>query len=161
MLTESIRSHGRGYIKMNRRRDIAAILLGISVAIILWLTILNRSEQVSTPVIIRPFHELKNLGSFKLKDITNDRGQFVGNILLFIPVGFLFPVVVNRKKWYVVLACGVMFSLLIESIQLISKRGCFDLDDILLNGAGVMIGYGCLKVVEVVCGKVKMWEKSS
>jgi len=145
---------------MNRKRDIAAIILGISVAVILWLTILNRSEQVSTPVILRPFHELKNLGSLRLRDLTTGRKQLVGNIVLFMPIGFLFPIVVNRKKWYTVLACGVLFSLMIECIQLVSRRGCFDLDDILLNGAGVIIGYGCLKVVEAICGKLKACKTS-
>lgn len=153
---ELILSHDRGCIKMNRRRDIAAILLGVSVAVILWLTILSRSGQATTQVIIRPFHELKNIGSLRLKDLATGRGQLVGNIVLFIPVGFLFPVVVNRKKWYFVLTCGVLFSLMIECIQLVSKRGCFDLDDILFNVIGVMIGYGCLRVIEEICGKLKM-----
>lgn len=155
MSMELILSHDRGCIKMNRRRDIAAILLGISVAVILWLTILSRSGQATTQVIIRPFHELKNIGSLRLKDLTTGRGQLVGNIVLFIPVGFLFPVVVNRKKWYAVFASGLVFSLLIECIQLVTKRGCFDLDDILFNVIGEMIGYGCFRVAEVICGKLK------
>lgn len=43
---------------------------------------------------------------------------------------------------------------MIECIQLIARRGYFDLDDILFNVVGVMIGYGCFRVAEVICGKL-------
>lgn len=39
-------------------------------------------------------------------------------------------------------AAGIEFSLLIETIQLITSRGCFDFDDVILNGLGCIIGYG-------------------
>ena len=41
-----------------------------------------------------------------------------------------------------IMVAGISFSLFIEIIQLTTSRGCFDLDDVLLNGLGTVIGFG-------------------
>ena len=64
-----------------------------------------------------------------------------GNIIGFIPFGFFLPILQPRcKRVWVVVLSGMLVSLLVESIQLISKVGCFDVDDIFLNTLGVLIG---------------------
>lgn len=40
-----------------------------------------------------------------------------------------------------VTALGFGLSLLVESIQLVFKVGCFDVDDLILNTLGAAIGY--------------------
>ena len=54
--------------------------------------------------------------------------------------------------WELVIA-GVGLSLMIETIQLITSRGCFDLDDVLLNGLGTVMGYGIYKVAKKLFAK--------
>jgi glycopeptide antibiotics resistance protein len=78
-----------------------------------------------------------------LKEIQRGRiGNSFGNIILFVPFGVLFPAVTDWKKMWRTVVAGVGFSLIIETIQLITSRGCFDFDDVLLNGLGCIIGYG-------------------
>ena len=64
------------------------------------------------------------------------------NILLFVPLGYLLPLSIKKTdKWYLILAIGIVFSAIIETTQLISHRGWFDVDDIIHNGVGTIIGW--------------------
>ena len=65
-----------------------------------------------------------------------------GNIAIFMPFGFLMPTLTNYK--YNVVLISLMsfeFSLLIEIVQLFTKLGSFDVDDLLLNTLGGFSGY--------------------
>lgn len=74
-----------------KKRDICAALLGATIATILWITILGRKETVENVIIFRPFHSMHSIiTGIKRQGI---RSNFLGNILMFIPVGILFPVV--------------------------------------------------------------------
>ncbi len=46
---------------------------------------------------------------------------------------------------------GFSISLTIEVIQLITKVGCFDVDDMILNTLGAALGYG----IYAVCDKIR------
>lgn len=68
--------------------------------------------------------------------------NILGNIGIFIPLGILFPYVNHRKdRWISIIVYGFFISFLIESIQLILAIGSFDVDDLILNTLGAMIGY--------------------
>ena len=68
--------------------------------------------------------------------------NLVGNVLAFIPYGYLLPRVYPRcRRWWRVFYCAVVFVLCIELFQLFSAFGAFDVDDIILNVSGAMIGY--------------------
>ena len=67
-----------------------------------------------------------------------------GNILIFVPFGFLIPMSSKNKitrNFFVVTLLSVIFSGTIEVIQILTKVGAFDIDDIILNTAGAIIGY--------------------
>lgn len=68
--------------------------------------------------------------------------NIVGNILAFAPFGFLLPLL--DKKYcrfiYVTFLC-FLFSLSVETMQLLLKVGIFDVDDIMMNTAGGILGY--------------------
>ncbi|MGN1205931.1 MAG: VanZ family protein [Eubacterium sp.] len=68
--------------------------------------------------------------------------NIVGNIVVFMPFGFFVP---NLKKWDFlrVVIAGFFFSLAVETVQLVTKVGTFDVDDLLLNTIGVMLGCIC------------------
>ena len=64
------------------------------------------------------------------------------NILLFIPFGILIPFKTRFfKKWWNLVLIAIISSMLIEISQLITGRGAFEVDDILLNTLGAFIGY--------------------
>lgn len=70
-----------------------------------------------------------------------------GNILAFVPYGFLLPLCwKNLGKWWKVFFWSMVLVLGIEFFQLFSAFGAFDVDDILLNVAGAMTGYLVYKI---------------
>ncbi|MDD3222107.1 MAG: VanZ family protein [Clostridia bacterium] len=65
-----------------------------------------------------------------------------GNVLVFIPFGVMVPIVSSRnRKFFRVFGLTFLLSLFIECIQLISKVGSFDVDDLILNTVGGILGY--------------------
>ena len=68
--------------------------------------------------------------------------NIVGNIAAFIPFGFFIPVLKLSYRGFInVLLDGVLFTACIETVQLILKVGSFDVDDLLLNTIGGILGY--------------------
>ena len=68
--------------------------------------------------------------------------NLAGNVLAFVPFGLFLPLLVKRVRSFgKTVLFGFEFSLLVEILQLYSKVGSFDVDDILLNTTGVWIGY--------------------
>ncbi|MCI8886457.1 MAG: VanZ family protein [Hungatella sp.] len=74
-----------------------------------------------------------------------------GNVVGFMPFGFFLPIVSRRgRKWYNALLLGFFLSLCIEITQLVFKVGSFDVDDLLLNTIGGILGFCCYKIVQKV-----------
>ncbi|MGP8313507.1 VanZ family protein [Enterocloster aldenensis] len=68
------------------------------------------------------------------------------NILMLMPVGVLFPVCGRGNGGGRTLLFGLACTVAIEVLQLITKRGLFEFDDIFHNIVGVAVGYGGYKV---------------
>src|ERR671916_1063971 len=64
-----------------------------------------------------------------------------GNIALFVPIGFLVSFVYRKMTWQESLALAVAVGLAIEGMQVVFRVGIFDIDDVILNALGTMIGY--------------------
>jgi glycopeptide antibiotics resistance protein len=90
-----------------------------------------------------------NLIPFKtiLPYLFGDGGIFIGwlnilgNIALLMPVGFLLPFLLKKINWKHIVLMATASGLLIEGAQLILRVGIFDIDDVILNGLGVVVGY--------------------
>ena len=83
--------------------------------------------------------------AYKLNSFEN----LVGNIVLFIPFGFLLPLCMKQGcNFFVMLLNAFLFVLGIEVFQLFSAFGAFDVDDILLNCFGAMLGYLMFRLLE-------------
>ena len=67
--------------------------------------------------------------------------NILGNIILLVPVGFLMPLVFAEMNWRKMLLLAIASGFVIESMQVLLHVGIFDIDDVILNGFGVMIGY--------------------
>jgi glycopeptide antibiotics resistance protein len=67
--------------------------------------------------------------------------NLIGNIVLLVPLGFLVPFVFPNMTWKKMLTPAVAAGFAIEGMQALLHVGIFDIDDIILNGLGVMTGY--------------------
>ncbi len=68
--------------------------------------------------------------------------NLLGNVIGFVPLGFLLPIIRRKKTFSFLCVIFVfLFSLAIEVLQLVFRIGVFDVDDLLLNTLGGLIGY--------------------
>ncbi len=68
--------------------------------------------------------------------------NLLGNIIPFIPFGFLLPVTYKKFSSAIsVFVIGLVSILVIEIFQFFTKLGSFDVDDIILNMTGIVCGY--------------------
>jgi glycopeptide antibiotics resistance protein len=67
--------------------------------------------------------------------------NLIGNIALLVPIGFLVPCIYPNLKWKSLLFVAIIAGFSIEIPQVVLGVGIFDIDDIILNALGVMIGY--------------------
>ena len=66
---------------------------------------------------------------------------YILNVILFMPLGFLLPLIwVQINKWIYIVIYGSSFSFLIEISQIFNNRRT-DIDDLILNILGTIIGY--------------------
>lgn len=77
--------------------------------------------------------------------------NLVGNIAMFIPLGVVWPAVFKRLNTHVkVIAAGVGVSLTIEVLQLPFFGRATDIDDLILNSLGFLVGYGIYLLVKKI-----------
>ncbi len=75
--------------------------------------------------------------------------NIVGNILAFIPFGFLLPLAYPKNRGVKrIFTISFLSVLLIETFQLITMLGTFDVDDIILNVPSILLGYGLLVLLQ-------------
>lgn len=98
-------------------------------------------------VFVRGYHK----GGWRevLRRIINNNAPLesvILNVLLFIPFGYILPCASNfTNDFRKVVGIGSALSLFIETTQLITHLGWFDVSDIIHNGLGAMIGYWLYK----------------
>lgn len=82
----------------------------------------------------------------------NSFGNLIGNVLLFVPFGYMMPSLFQKSKKLIVFLMQLLLLVLgLELIQLYTNFGVFDVDDILLNCIGGLIGFFFYKIV----GRIK------
>ncbi|AZA80586.1 teicoplanin resistance protein VanZ [Chryseobacterium lactis] len=91
----------------------------------------------STIKFIQGTHEWKNIVMIVL-----------GNVIMFIPFGFLGWVFPKFKNLKTLLFTFISAIVIVEALQYFTRMGIFEVDDILLNTFGVYLGWLLCKGVE-------------
>lgn len=86
--------------------------------------------------------------------------QLVLNLGMLIPMGFILPVVFNgMRKFPKTVVCVIILITAIETIQYFTGRSA-DVDDLIMNTLGSMIGYGIFALCNRLFGKKSWWQKA-
>ena len=86
----------------------------------------------------------------------SDIDNLIGNIIGFVPFGFMLPLLSKRLlslKIIVVATFCISFSF--EIIQLVFMLGSFDVDDLILNTVGGILGYLIIKLILMVINYIR------
>lgn len=127
---------------------IAGILFVLYFAVLFYF--LFFSEEMGRTYSERTYHynlvPFKEIGRFIRYHRTLGTGtvllNIVGNVAAFVPFGIFLPVFSARcrKVWFTVFY-SFELSLLVELLQLVTKVGSFDVDDLILNTIGGLAGF--------------------
>lgn len=121
----------RKYIK----QFVTDILLGSYLSVLIWAAILSRPKNSRVSVDFFGFGFLLSLNPHNIAFV-------IENIVMFIPFGFLLPSVLKKINSIPKAAIfGFCASLVLETTQLITGRGFFEVVDILNNTIGFVLGY--------------------
>lgn len=98
-----------------------------------------------------PFESTQNyLDMLRLDRINPDivARNIAGNIVMFVPLGFLLPCITDRfAKLKFTLSGAVLLAFVLEALQLLTLRGSFDIDDIILRSVGAMLGFAVWHII--------------
>lgn len=108
------------------------------------------SERYGRENVMKEYHY--NLEFFKeIKRFIRYRHQLgyetfivniFGNIAAFVPFGFILPLLESKYRRLIYTTfLSFIFSLCAEALQLFLKVGIFDVDDIMMNTLGGILGY--------------------
>lgn len=77
--------------------------------------------------------------------------NFLGNVAVFIPIGIFLPVLFKRvQTWWGVMLGGLLISLSIETVQTFLPERVFDIDDLILNTTGALVGYWIFRLLGLI-----------
>lgn len=104
--------------------------------LVLSVTIFYREETFEKRYMFQPLWSYINLYEKRV-------AQIIMNIVMFIPIGFFAGGALKKKHVWKAIEIGIVLSSFIEITQLITTRGVCNIDDIIHNTLGCVIGFGC------------------
>lgn len=75
------------------------------------------------------------------------------NIIMFMPCGFLSPLFLRKNRIWHILIFGIALSIIVEILQAVLGVGTGDIDDVILNTLGLLLGFGIYKLIYSVALK--------
>ena len=142
-------------MKYDSRRDWASLALLSYLAVLLALTLLpgpGTERDRAVDVHLEPFATI---------DLALQRGPgtyeftlLVGNLVAFVPLGLLLPVVLRRRSAVTVLGAAIALSAGIELAQFAISTAVgydyrtADVDDVIVNVTGALLGYLALLIID-------------
>ena len=120
------------------------LLLAEWVCLVLCAIVLFRATGAERDYNLMPFWSYWDYGenSYFMEMF----GENILNVLLFVPVGFLAGCGLQGLTFKKALFLGGGFSVFIELLQFVFKKGFCETDDVIHNVLGCIIGYGLWRV---------------
>lgn len=115
-------------------RGLNFVLLVVFIGFIIYITLMNRTTTGKLNTELQPFWSYRQILTSPVL-----RLEILNNIWLFVPLGTILYKL-HPKIWVMLLP--IMFSVIIETIQLFTGIGLAEIDDMISNGLGGAIGYG-------------------
>lgn len=130
----------------------ASVLLLVEwVAMMLCATVIFRTASTERGFRLIPFSSYWDFGphGYLLEMVAEN----VLNVVLFLPVGILLGCTLWTMTWKRALLIGFVLSIAIEVLQFVFKRGFCEVDDVMHNTLGCLIGFGILNCSHVLHDK--------
>lgn len=126
-------------------KSIATLLFVEYISLLFCSTVLFRAANDVRSYELTPFW------SYDRPDLLIEN---IMNAVVFVPVGILLGCLLRNITWWIVLFVGISISVSIEISQFFLKCGFSELDDVIHNTMGCMIGYGIISLIRYTYEKV-------
>lgn len=119
-------------------RKFNAVVFDIYFILLFLLTVFLRNKHDISEVCIRPFY----IFTLAEKGNTVYRSVLL-NVLMFVPFGLLLPEILNRSfaRFFTIFFIAFGTSVAIEVLQYVFKAGRTEIDDVIFNVLGAIVGY--------------------
>ena len=141
------------YMK-GRLLQVLKCVLAVYLIITFYITVVSR-ESLDKNLIRTEWLE----GYKSVHDVYANSENYL-NILLFVPIGCLVGLIVKKYRLIYAVLVGLFVSETIECSQLIWQRGTFDVNDLMNNTIGAMIG-GVIAVAVMSFYKGRKFESTT
>ncbi len=144
-----------GINKSRIRRGKSAVSIPAVTCLVMYVAVLLTITYFSRESGSRVGMDLELFSTWGINARNN--AYVVENVLLFIPYGFVLAWADVRQRHFLRnLLTGALTSFAIESMQLVTQRGYFQIDDILTNILGTILGFLCYQLAH---GIGSLWRK--
>ena len=126
--------------KIGLRYSVALLLIEY-IFLIFCSTVIFRATDEISKYDFHPFWSYKAIQDGR----ENLLAENIMNVVVFIPVGLLLSIAFKQVSWWKALLIGCSISVTIESLQFFLMRGFSELDDVMHNTVGCLIGWLMVK----------------
>lgn len=127
-------------IKMWKRVCSGFVLATLTIYIF-YITVFSRSYNAGVGHNFSPFWSYRAILEGREELV---RENFL-NVLLFIPFGLSYAFTFKDVKYWQEFLIGAIISIIIELLQFLLKRGFAEIDDVMHNVLGCILGFGIYK----------------
>ena len=125
----------------------SAILLLVEYIFLLFCsTVFFRATSVTRQYDFHPFWSYQAIQEGKEELLAEN----IMNVVVFIPVGLLICIAFKQMTWWKALLIGCGISVTIEALQFFLMRGFSEVDDVMHNTLGCLLGYGIMTILRII-----------
>jgi glycopeptide antibiotics resistance protein len=124
-------------------KNAALIALLFYVLCLFWVVILKcnlRSAIIDSRIFMSKMTLLERVIYSVGRFAKSNTPDILVNIIIFLPIGLLFPFIIKNNTYFLSAISGTAISLAVELAQLLIPIGCFTYIDIFSNSLGAFIG---------------------
>ena len=136
--------HVHGFLRGYRKVGILVLIEYL--LLVLCSTVVFRKANDITLVEAFPFERYKEL----IEGGKHIEPDLFMNILVFVPVGLLAKLSFKGLKWWQALLLGFCLSFTIEVLQYVFKKGTTEIDDLIHNTFGCLVGFWLYSLIQVI-----------
>ena len=131
---------------MFRQHPLLTTVTVVYLGAVVWIT-LGPQPVAQEGVFFRVLGWLQAYGW--LTWVTYTGVEFTANVLMFLPIGLFFLLLLGRRRWWLAAIVGATLSATIEFVQLFLPERVSDPRDLAANSAGAVLG--------VIIGLIATW----
>lgn len=128
-------------------RRVAGLLLVEYIFLIFSSTVIYRKGYEGAGYELSPFWSYTAIQEGRQELLAEN----IMNVIVFIPIGMILGSLLRVKgSWLIALLIGCGISVTIEAMQFFLMRGFSELDDVMHNTLGCILGFGIMKILRII-----------